>query len=80
MVWHNFQGNYFPPLFFTLETDETLYILSHASDQNRLSTLWAKDDVIKNQMDPVFITLILHVDIIAYINRSINNTRLILSD
>lgn len=67
-------------MFFTLETDETLYILSHASDQNRLSTLWAKDDVIKNQMDAVFITLILHVDIIAYINRSINNTRLILSD
>lgn len=67
-------------MFFTLETDETLYILSHVSDQNRLSTLWAKYDVIKNQMDSVFITLILHVDIIAHINRSVNNTRLILSD
>jgi len=36
--------------------------------------------VIQNQMDSVLITLILHTDIIAHINKSGNNTRLILSD
>jgi len=67
-------------LFFTLETDEMLSVLSHIPDKNRLSPLRAKYDVIENQMDSVFITLILHVDVVTHINRSINNTRLILSD
>jgi len=64
----------------TFEADKTLHVFSHTPDKNRLSPLGAKHDVIENQMDSVLITLILHTDIIAHINKSGNNTRLILSD
>jgi hypothetical protein len=51
-----------PTLLRTLGLDELAAVLGHLAHQDRLSPLGTPDEVVDDEMNPVLITLIFHVD------------------
>jgi hypothetical protein len=57
-----------PALFRTLGLDELAAVLGHVSHQDRFSPLGTPDEVVDDEVDPMFIALIFHVEIVGGLN------------
>src|SRR5439155_12018563 len=62
------QFQYLPALLGTLLLDEGLAVLGDTATKDGLAALGAPDQMVDDKVDAVVITLVFHVDIIAYNN------------
>ena len=51
-----------PPLLLALGLDQRAAVLRHVAGEDGLPPLGAPDEVVDDQVDPVFVALIFHVD------------------
>jgi hypothetical protein len=57
-----------PAMLSTFRLDQGPAVGRHLAREDRLAPLGAPDEVVDDQVDPMFVALILHVDIIRLIN------------
>ena len=69
------QFQYLPTLLSTLLLDEGLAVLSDTAPKHGFPALGTPDQVVDDKVDAVFISLIIHVDIVVYNNILINKRR-----
>jgi len=72
MVWLDCQFQNIPSLDIRLFPDDRFAILGNLPLQYLFSAFWAPDEVVDNQMHPMFVSLIFHVVYVAQNNRKIN--------
>ena len=72
MVRLNRQRQDRPATLSTLALDEFLRACRHWPHQHRLAALGAPEEVVDTQVNPMFVSLLCHVEIRAYDNSKIN--------
>jgi hypothetical protein len=72
MIGLNRQLQHSPTLLGTFLLDEGLAVLGDSPTQHRFAALGTPDQVVDDKVDAVFISLIFHVDIVAYNDACIN--------
>jgi hypothetical protein len=72
----NHQLHNLPPAFSALLFDKCTTVLGNGATQHRLTALGTPDQVVDDKVDAVFISLVFHVDIVAYNNIVIYKDRL----
>jgi hypothetical protein len=72
----NRQLHKLPPAFSALLFDKCTTVLRNGATQHRLTALGTPDQVVDDKVDAVFISLVFHVDIVAYNNTVIYKDRL----
>jgi hypothetical protein len=66
MVRHDGKFQYLPVMRSTDFVNDRLAVLRHILHKHLLAPLWAKYQVVHNEVYPVFVTLILHASILLY--------------
>ena len=72
MVWLNGQLKNRPPFLSAFLLNECLAILDDSSTEYGFAALRTPDEMVDNEVDTVFVSLVFHVVIIAFINHYIN--------